>query len=77
MNEGFSLTVIQSWLWGSQTAVKKGRYIGRIHFTKGEERLPGACMSILLLNGWIIEWNWYISYFEGLLVNRVRLSAVV
>ena len=45
MSEVFSLTTVtQSCLWGSQTAVKKGRSNGRIHLTKGEERLAGACM---------------------------------
>ena len=52
MIEAFSLkTVTQSWLWGSQTAVKKGRSNDRIHLTKREERLPGACMGTLLLSG--------------------------
>ena len=49
MTEVFTLaTVTQSWLWGSQTAVKKGRSNGRIHLTKGEERLAGVCMATLL-----------------------------
>ena len=46
MAEVFSLTtVIQSCLWSSQTAVKKGRSNNRIHLTEGEERLAGACMG--------------------------------
>ena len=54
---GFSLiTVTQSWLWGSETAVKKGRSNSRIHLTKGEEKGTCACTGALLLSGW----NWYI-----------------
>ena len=46
MTEVFSLTTVtQSCLWGSQTAVKKERSNNRIHLTKGEERLAGACMG--------------------------------
>ena len=46
MTEVFSLTtVIQNCLWGSQTAVKKGRSNNRIHLAKGEERLAGAYMG--------------------------------
>ena len=49
MTEVFSLTTVtQSWLWGSETAVKKGRSNGRINLTKGEERLAGVCMATLL-----------------------------
>ena len=49
MTEVFYLTAVtQSWPWGSQTAVKKGRSNGRIHLTKGEERLAGVCMGTLL-----------------------------
>ena len=52
MTEAFSLTTVtQSWLWGSQTAVKKGRSNGRMHLTKGKERLAGAYMGTLLLSG--------------------------
>ena len=57
----FSLiTVVQSWLWGSQTVVKKGSSNGRINFTKGEERLVGACIGTLMLSGWVNDWNWDI-----------------
>ena len=52
MTEVFSLTTVtQNCLWGSQTAVKKGRSNNRIHLTKGEERLAGACMGTKLLAG--------------------------
>ena len=46
MTEVFPLTAVtQSCLWGSETAVKKGRSNNRINLTKGEERLAGACMG--------------------------------
>ena len=52
MTEVFSLTkVTQSWLWGSQTAARKGRSNGRIHLSKVEERLAGECMATLLWVG--------------------------
>lgn len=57
----FSLiNVNQSYLWDSQTAVKKGRSNVRIQLTKVEERLTCACMGTLLFNGWINDLNWYI-----------------
>ena len=42
---------------GTETAVKKGRSNCRIHLTKGEENVTGACMDALLLSGWIIDWS--------------------
>ena len=66
---GFSLiTVTQSCLWGSETAVKKGRSNCRINLIKGEENVTGACMGALLLSGWIIDWNWHILWWEFLSV---------
>ena len=46
----FLITVTESWLKGSKTAVKKGRSNFRIHVTKGEENVSGACMGALLLS---------------------------
>ena len=60
----YLIAVTQSCLWGSETAVKKGRSDCRIHLTKGEEKVTGACMDALLLSGWIIDWNWYILWEE-------------
>ena len=76
---GFSLiTVTQSWLQGSEIAVKKRRSNCRIHLTKGEcNWCMHGSIAIEWMNYWLKLIHFMVEIFKCLLVNTERLNTVV